>query len=510
MNIVSWLPAHDTRSIAAVNAYCAATVCCEFIWFGHLEEEQERHPNVSVPNIEGVNAAQLYWSFRRAAEASLAREVLSVAEEYRQNPCPFSALRRVVGDAGTLEGGGTAEARFIKDFDLPQPAVVALELIKFFGKVPGSEKGAVVGDKYERVAAVFGCSHQAIRDLEKRIVALRLKLVLQAQALAAPFPDAAMQMRVAGGGTTTHLILRLQTPRGQEAKVAQRELARLKPAHAQLETRYYKSLHQMAASKQQEQANERAALLLARARAASLQDIADAATTSDQASAVQLRVAQRRLAVAQKVAEDTAGKRARQAALIARVRKQRDDAVTEQQRSEAVQQQLQVALLEAKQTIAAQKRKLAEQQQQIETQANVAGAAALQLQRERDARLAAEQLASTNMAAFKVLYRKESLQQRKDKNMSPNKVAIAADYIATLQPGAIVRIFSGSGPGYTLQRIWHARKGSADLQKVQLRTRSKSINSMVINTAGGEEHIVAQLSEPQTVLGARYDNTLQI
>jgi hypothetical protein len=192
------------------------------------------------------------------------------------------------------------------------------------------------------------------------------------------------------------------------------------------------------------------------------------------------------------------------------VRKQRDDAVTEQQRSEAVQQQLQVALLEANQTIAAQKRKLAEQQQQIETQANVAGAAALQLQRERDARLAAEQLASTNMAAFKVLYRKESLQQRKDKNMSPNKVAIAADYIATLQPGAIVRIFSGSGPGYTLQRIWHARKGSADLQGDQLRTRSKSINSMLVNTAGGEEHIVAQLSEPQTVLGARYDNTLQI
>ena len=380
LDIVSWLPAHDASSMAAASVYCAATISCDFIWQGYLEEEQERHPEVLLPQIEGANVAQLYWAFRQAAEASLAREVLSVAEKYKQKACPFSALRRVVGDAGTLDGGGTPEARFMPDspFDLPQPAVVALELVKFFDKVPRSEKGVVVGNKYERVAAVFGCSHQAVRDLERRTLVLRFKPLDQAQALAAPFPDASKQRRTVGGGKP--LMLRLWKPpppdHASDAKAAQRVLARLKPAHAQLETRYYQTVFQLAAARQQAQANARAASVLARAKAVCLTAAAKEAAESDQASATELRAAQRRLAASQKLAADAVGKRDRQAALIIRGRQQRDHACTEQRRAEAVMREMEAALLAAKQTIAAQKRKLAEQQQQIEMQVSVAGAAA--------------------------------------------------------------------------------------------------------------------------------------
>jgi hypothetical protein len=444
---------------------------------------------------------QLYWAFRRAAEAGLATEVLHAAEEYKKSPCPFTALRRAIGDVGIIEGGGTPEARFSTTTPLcfPQPAVIALELLKFYDKVSRSEKGVVVGNKHERVAAAVGCSHQAVRALEKRCMVLRLKPAEQAQFLALPFPSPEFQRRRLGQSREPSLLrVRMHTDEhAHNAKRAQRQLARLQPAHAQLETKFYQTVHALAIAKQQALTNARAAAQLDRATAAvdTLKAKAQAATERDCSSEMHLRVAMRRLAAAQKISEDTDQKRKNQALLIARVRQQRDDASTEQKRCEGVATELQLALQAARQTISAQGAQLAAQAQKLETQATAVRAAAEALAHEQELRVSAERRAAMSKTEFKQLYRKESKQQRKDNNMSPNKVAIAADFVATMQPGAVLRIFSGSGPGYTLQRQWHAQKGSADLQKKQLRRRSMGISNMLTMSAGGEEHLVAQMTD---------------
>ena len=499
--VVSWLDVDDVVNLLAVDKFMAATVSCPSIWSAFLDAEVERYPDVSLPAIDGMNAVRLFFVFRRAGQAAMGKELLRRRADWMQKPCSFNALRGILGEGGTLEAGGTPGAQFAPRRDLgSQPSVVAMELLKFFDKAPRREKGTIIGDKYERTATLLGCTQHSVRKLEARVLKLRLAPAAQAQELAKPFPDAEMQR----GGGKGHLFQRLRPSShllASAAHAAQRSLARLKPLYAQLETRFYQTVFELAAERQRADSNQRSAAALAKAQAqiVLLQPQATMAVAEGQQASTALRTAQRRLAAAEKLMRQSQGTRDRQLVTAARVRKQRDDEVAERGRLDGVLRELRAELQATKDVAAVRGQQLGETRQQLDVASQRCAAGDVELRAELDAerlaRLDAERRAAFSWDAFKLAYRRESTEQRQSKTTSPNKVAIAANYIGALEPGAVVKLSAGSGANYAVQRMWHVKKGSADLQAKQLRRRSNGISNVLTTAVGGEEHLVAQMTD---------------
>lgn len=473
----------------------------EPLWTVHLDNLLESAaPTFYVPDAS-KHACEQYFSAASHLSQQRGRKEAHIFVAYNKTNEEGVFEYEHLSELGEVIGVGQGNADFVPaaPIQLPQPAIIALSLLRLFSTCMVKDTGKPV-DKWRKAGGVLGVDHSSLRRLASRFptdLRTPAKKARAARELAAPFPTPAATSKAPALAPPPLPIARAAPAPNESVRYLKRKADKLEVENLQL-----REQNRCLRQKVQEQAADLHAERQMRAR--------DAASRNREV----FRLTQRIAALEHEGMERSQVNEGDLARAKKRLEDERDRSRQFQARIGELRRSLHASGLEKEcailtKKVAAQEVLIAEAIRAAEAEreaSRLQKAAALAGRREaQEALQRYEQTTRVRLsrtkekhAQWKADYWAETLAQGKEGVHSPNKRAIAASVINSVQLGAEVRLpqpnAKRNGPGVLALRVGRVVKGSADgIQQRTAKQRNKTLSNVLDAVSGGGESNTVQL-----------------